>query len=176
MKKLAFIATLLLCSLAASAQVFVGGTIGVSTEKTTDSGRITSFTLAPNFGYNVSDRFAMGLELDYNYLEQGSYSANSITIGPFARYNFVNSGNFSFFGEFGIGYTHYKPSHTSGLNGVSLGVRPGISYKIGNNWQLFGKMNLFNYRYLENKYDDGISTTGFALNFTNIQLGIAYNF
>ncbi len=171
MKKLLVSLLFAAASVAASAQVWIGGTIGVSVEKASNSSAVTSATFTPEAGYAFNNRFAAALEVNYQYLSVGSdSSADKVTIGPYVRYNMYNNGNFSVFGEFGVYY-----ASNGDLDGWGFCIRPGVSYKFASNWQLLGKMRLFGFEHYSYD-DDSVNVAGFSINPTTVSIGIAYNF
>lgn len=176
MKKIILGAICALTALAADAQVFVGGTFGVATEKTSVSDRLTTFTLAPTVGYTFSDRVTAGIEFAYDYADQSSISVNAINLGPYFRYSFFEHDGFSIFGEAGVYYTYSKTSGAEldndyDASGVSVILRPGVAYSFNSNWQILAKSNLFSFQSA-----DGETATGFAINPSNVSLGVAYYF
>ncbi len=56
MKKTIITAMLALAAVAANAQVFVGGTMGVATQKKSNIDRYTTFTFAPTVVYNITEK------------------------------------------------------------------------------------------------------------------------
>lgn len=83
MKKIFMIAAAAMVSLSMSAQVYVGGTLGISTSKASVedidiSG--TSFTFNPEIGYNLNDEWAIGVNLGYSsgISAMGNISLNDI--------------------------------------------------------------------------------------------------
>ncbi|MCD8385803.1 MAG: porin family protein [Bacteroidales bacterium] len=165
----------LICAIAAiacNAQVFVGGTLGVSTEKQTNSPRYTTFSFAPTIGYTISDAFAVGVELNEQFAKSGGSHVNTVDIGPYIRYSFYHSGAFSAFGEAEVYYSYTKVKDFDGVSGLGVLVRPGISYMVTDNWQLLAKMTFFSYSH----YKGDNNATGFSINPANISLGVAYNF
>lgn len=175
MKKILIVAMFVMAAVCCKAQFFVGGTFGVATNKTGDSDRITTFTIAPTAGFNFSESFSMGVELGYDYAEMGTLTVNDFNLGVYGRLNFIKHDNFNIFGELAFDYLHEKAEGFDGINGVGIFLRPGISYMLSDNWQILAKTNLFNYSHYSS-HGEGINNTGFALDLTNIQLGIVYNF
>ena len=51
-------------SLTASAQVYVGGSVGLWRDYNANE---TSFNLIPEVGYNLSDKWAIGLQIGYRH-------------------------------------------------------------------------------------------------------------
>jgi hypothetical protein len=120
MKKHIFTLLLSVISMAAFAQFnqgtkMVGGTVSFSS--TTTKGKwdnttrkletTTNFSMAPQFGYFVIDRLALGAALDFslsNYkskTDEEDVSYTTIQIAPFVRY-YLPAGVF-FEGQFGVG-------------------------------------------------------------------------
>lgn len=175
MKKILLVAMFAMAAVICNAQFFLGGTFGVATEKTGDSDRVTTFSIAPTAGFNFSENFALGVELGYDYAEMGDQTVNNFNIGAYGRYSFFHHDNFSIFGEAAVDYLHNKVEHADGMGGVGVFVRPGISYMVSDKWQILAKTNLFSYSHYSCN-GEGFNNTGFAINLTNIQFGIVYNF
>lgn len=64
MRKIFMTLVALVMTVAANAQVFVGGEVGFWRNYEDNH---TSFTVAPQVGYNITDKWAIGLEFDYDY-------------------------------------------------------------------------------------------------------------
>jgi hypothetical protein len=143
-----------------NAQWYIGGEVGfntttntvkingVSTDETTNN-----FTIAPEVGYNLSDKWAVAMKIGFahsgnngevavllnNYLgalgfKDGKVTTNAIVINPYVRYTFVKSGNFSAFVDGGIGYISTHVNGTSdflnNINQIKVGINPGVAYAI----------------------------------------------
>lgn len=175
MKKILLVAMFVMAAVCCKAQFFVGGTFGVATQKSGDAARVTTFSIAPTAGFNFSERFSAGVELGYDYAEQGNTTVNNFNIGAYGRLNLIQLNNFNIFAEAAVDYLHYKVEHVDGMNGIGVFVRPGISYMLGSNWQVLAKTNLFSYSHYS-MHGEGINNTGFSLDMTNFQLGVVYNF
>ena len=77
MKK--FIATFViaLATISASAQTYLGGGIGFSsTDMEGKDKSLTQFAITPEIGYNLDEKWALGLGVSYSYAKQES-SLNS---------------------------------------------------------------------------------------------------
>jgi outer membrane protein len=160
MKKKIF--TIALCMLAAStmlkAQVFVSGSLNLSTSNSkqslgsvsVDGDKTFEFNFMPKAGYFISDDFAIGLgfgfgtskttspkEITYSG-EEEIYKENSWGIAPFARYYFARTGELSFFGEATIGFGGSKSEYSTGgvsvdgpkLSMIGVSIAPAISYNL----------------------------------------------
>ncbi len=177
MKKTIITAMLALAAVAANAQVFVGGTMGVATQKKSNIDRYTTFTFAPTVGYNFNEKVSAGIEFAYTYGDQGLVSTNEILLGPYVRYNFFEPESvegLKVFAEAGLYYNYLNvdiDGESGDGNGVQIALRPGVSYMLGANWQVLAKMDLFSFTHMS-----GSSSTGFGVNPTNVSFGVAYNF
>ena len=93
MKKLFFCALAAIVSLqVASAQkrgeMYVGGSLGVTTASASIDGisaSATTFGFAPEFGYFVADRLRLSGSIAYNLTSSGDTS-HALTIGPSVAY------------------------------------------------------------------------------------------
>lgn len=175
MKKILLVAICALAAVCCNAQFFVGGTFGVATSKTGDSDRVTTFSIAPTVGYSLLENLDLGVELGYDYAEVGPLTTNNFNLGAYARYSFIRLDNFNIFGEAAVDYLYNKVQDVDGFGGVGIFIRPGISYMVSDNWQILAKTNLFSYSHYSYE-GNGINNTGFAMDLTNIQLGIIYKF
>lgn len=144
MKKFFMVAALAVAALTANAQVWIGGNLGVHTDKTkiedTEIGTNTTVEIAPEIGYNLNEKWAVALQLGYQYSSNAANvlgstdlkgSVNTFSIKPYARYTFVKAGNFSAFCD---GYLSYETAHVRNIdnnyNAMSVGLTPGIAYAI----------------------------------------------
>jgi len=142
-KKTLLIATLALITSATFAQKgskWLGGTL--STQSTNlDGDKESSFTFAPEFGYYLSDRWAIGASLAFENSKEKNESDNTDTethstaFTPFARYTFAKVRKFDFFvngglsfGSYTIEDNYYDEEYSSHF--FALGIHPGITYNI----------------------------------------------
>lgn len=198
MKK--FILTLLVVvvSLTASAQVYVGGNVGFW--RNTDANR-TSFTIAPEVGYNLSDKWALGIGIGYKYNyggvgnvidgeygfdewfefddEEGAGSkSHTLNVDPYARWNYVKFGPVSFFLDmgFGISLTKYKGGGDA-LVGWNLGVKPGLKVSLAKQIDFVAHLGFLGYRDAdEGAPNYGEQGLGFDFDSDNVMFGVYYNF
>lgn len=92
MKKILLVVVVLFTALAAQAQeMYLGG--GISLWRNTDIDK-TSFSITPDFGYNLNSKWAIGgeLALAFNGYD-GIYEAKttSFALAPYARYSFYEN-------------------------------------------------------------------------------------
>jgi opacity protein-like surface antigen len=116
-----------------NAQVYLGGTLGFTQDHASNSKVSTNmFTVSPEIGYNLNEKFAVGAALGYTYEgTTGAAHKNTWKINPYLRYTFVKAGNFSAFADGGL---EYETAHTKGLkkntNTFGFRVNPGIAYNV----------------------------------------------
>lgn len=152
------IAVMAVAAVSANAQLWIGGEVGFnSTTNTIKEGSVSvdqnskNFTIAPELGYNLSDKWAIAAKLGYEYSENDANIAafiadfdapsflrnintNTFYINPYVRYTFVKVGNFSAFLDGGVAYGFSHINGTSDyLNNINLfkvSVNPGVAYAL----------------------------------------------
>ena len=92
----------------------------------------TSFSITPDVGYNLSEKWAVGVELAYThkgYDEDYKVSTNAFALAPYARYSFYENKIVRLFLDMGFGFSTYKAKHADSVNGFEIGVKPGLAVK-----------------------------------------------
>ncbi len=151
--------------------VFVGGGFNLSTNKiketynsdTQEGDKTLSFSFFPKVGYFINNNIALGVGLGIStykvttpsttYDPEEVYTENSWAFGPFARYYYARTGNFSFFGEGIIGFGGGKSKNTIGSNTtegpklftIAVGVSPALSYNLSDKVSLEAKLGGITY-------------------------------
>jgi opacity protein-like surface antigen len=159
-----------------NAQVFVGGNFGFNTTNnksldgatTTLKGSNFSFALSPIVGKFLSEKFAVGVELDLS-LSGSKTGVNTETItksssfgvSPFLRYYAIKWNKLSLFGQGNIGVEFSNSSvKTGGFTNdgpkdtrLYLSIYPGLAYDITDNLSLQTSLNIlsFGYNYFTSK-------------------------
>lgn len=191
MKKLFLMAAMMVATVAASAQIYVGGSLGFQSVKSDkDAKASTTFSINPEVGYNLSDNLAVGIQLGFASCNDGNAqsvlmdgeepagckaegSGSKFTIAPYARYTFAKTGAASFFVDGGIIFESYG----SDMKGSSFGVglRPGVSFAVSEKVNVIAKTGYLGY---SKKNDDlgGGSKLGLNIDNTDLSLGVLYNF
>lgn len=185
MKK--FIATfvIVLAAIGASAQTYLGG--GFSFSSTDVSGEdksITQITLAPEIGYNLDNKWAIGLGVGYTYAKQES-SYNIISVAPYVRYTVAKTGIVSFFIDGEFQFASAKPEEGDSSTGWSLGLKPGVRFDITK--KIFATASVGFLGYQDTADFNGEKTFGFGFsgngmnyfgsdNGPGLKLGLYYNF
>lgn len=189
--------------------IFLGGTVGFTRGSETESPNIfrgeteiTSFTatIAPRLGYLLSDRFAIGLSLDYGYARenwqasspQGS-GESKFTLHAFGPELFLRrywpigerfGGSLDLFART-VFANAKEESASSGdeqldIFGVSAGLRPGLYYFFSPRLAMEMSLNLFSYEYSKVTEDDAEASTddGFSADlgarWGGISVGFSY--
>lgn len=184
MKKLFLTLIVALVSLTASAQVYVGGEVGLW--RNTDD-NFTNFTLAPEVGYNLSDKWAIGVGIGYehNYsnpghIGDGDYGKfNSIIANPYARWSFVKFGPVSLMLDmgFGIGAIKDKEADES-YTAWNIGVKPGVKVSLAKNIDFIAHFGFLGYKDADDELDLGTYAKGFGfrVDATSLNFGLNFNF
>ena len=177
MKKILLMAAFAVATLTANAQVWIGGAIGFDYEKYKDMDAKTKFTLAPVVGYNLSEDWAIGLELNFAFGNEGvSYlygnaKTQDIVVAPFARYTFARAGIASFFVDGGFGLGSHKVGNADADNQWHIGFRPGVAFNITDNVSFVGTTGYLGYSHM-----DDYSHFGLDVNNQLLSVGFYYTF
>lgn len=186
MKKILLTALVAVASLAANAQVWVGGEVGFNASKTSIDGQklgaTANFNLLPEIGYTINDKFDIALTIGLShrnangdrYVGSASFenfdgmlddvNRNAFTLNPYVRYKFAKTGDFTFFVDGGFSYTmiHYSGIDDNG-NQWALGFKPGIAYNLTDKVSLVAHIGDLGYAFYKkgdlksNSFDMGIS-------------------
>ena len=170
MKKMILTALVAVVSLAASAQIWVGGEVGFSAGKTSYDGNklgaAATFNFIPEIGYSINDKFDVALAIglshaNYNgktYAGTNGFDAgmtefdpalydnnrNAFTLNPYVRYKFAKAGDFTFFVDGGFNYTriHYSNAPFRQLPDQKNATQWGLGFKPGIAYNLSDKVSL----------------------------------
>ena len=134
MKKILLLAVVLFASLNASAQFYVGGSIGFGSVKPVGGGDSEfTFKILPEFGYNLNDQFAVGIILGYKKgtcsignLDYNASDAETFTIAPYGRYYALEWQSVKFFLDGGISISSTKDYGSN----FGLGIQPGLAISL----------------------------------------------
>ena len=165
--------------------VFISGSFGFGSEKTGDN-KTNTFNISPRVGYFVSENIAAGARINFSSekreLGTNEETLSITTLGAFGRYYFSPTSKFSLFGELGVDYVASKFEEEGEpddkANGFGLGLAPGVSYFISNNFALEATWGILGYRTVKPDVDNAESTNNFdfGVNLDNINLGLVYKF
>lgn len=174
MKKLFMAISIALVSLTASAQVYVGGEVGLWRNDNADR---TSFSLVPEVGYNLSDKWALGLQIGYGHISVDDVSANGFTVSPYVRWSALEFGPVTLFLDGGFGFNTYKVEESDGQNGWQIGVQPGVKVALHKNIDFVAHAGFLGYRDSDDgRVAFGEDGFGFKLSSQDLTFGLLFNF
>lgn len=129
MKKLFITIAFVAAAMFASAQLYVGGSLGFGTQTgkeefktddltvTTDDPKVFGFTFAPSVGFMFADNMGVGVDLLFG-LDQSKYKSDDYTatykttnigFAPYFRYVFAEVDNFKFYADAKLKYVLSTP-------------------------------------------------------------------
>ena len=185
MKKIFIAAFVALTAMAANAQSWIGGSLGINFTTPKGGETVTSISICPEYGYNFNDKWAIGIALEDEVSFMGGYDVNIATLEPFARYTFAKTGIASFFVDGGIGfgceYTNYEGEMLDNTAwGFSIGFKPGVKLAITDKLSLVAKLGFFGYKRFEaaEDYNEAFSYDSFGLSIDGdaLSFGLYWNF
>ena len=123
MKKFLLAAALVVASLSANAQVYLGGGVSLHSEDPGEGDTKTTINLVPELGYKLDDKLSIGVKLGYEHSKQGDKSSNDYTFEPYVRYTFAKWNKVGVFGEAGFGYTHFEDKVENEIGSATVTVK-----------------------------------------------------
>ena len=177
MKKIMLSLAMALVSVCASAQVYIGGTAGISSNKIGDGDSKTAYTLMPEIGYEFNNKWEAGLEIGIkkgNVCELSAVpEATTFIVAPYVRYTAVETKLVDFFFEGTIGYGSVSKG---GGDFYEVGIKPGLAVKLSNHVDFITKVGFLGYRGYSPEHGESSSTFGVDVDATNISFGAIYKF
>ena len=162
MKKLFFIATLLLATMSISAQNrwFVGATGAI--------GYVDYFTfgIEPQVGYEFTDRWAVGTGLG---MSLSSGYGTTVVLGvaePFVRFCAWHN-DLIFIDISAVGSFAFDDE----LEVCQIGLRPGLRFRINDHWDVAANLGLFGAQYTPDHW-----SPAFGLSASSVELYFNYRF
>lgn len=160
-----------------SAQVYVGGGVGVASVTNDYNGNSvdgTVFKFVPEVGYTFNDNWAAGVAFGWEGATEGG--KKTLSVNPYARYTFVKSGKVSVFVDGSLGYAH---TYNSGcdIDEFSVGLKPGVAVSLNDHLSFVTHVGFVGY---QNEKDNNTKVKtdiwGVDVDGRNIVLGLYYNF
>lgn len=175
MKKIYMTLVAVMFAVCASAQVYVGGNVGITSVDGDFVDNETYYKLLPEVGYHFNDDWAAGVMFGWSKDIASTTSLNAtqtFEINPYARYTFLHTKVVNLFCDGGFGYKHYNGT----ANEWSIGLKPGIEVKI-NKFSLVAHVGFVGWEQVK-VIDGGPKTSAWGLNLdgNNITFGVYYNF
>ena len=184
MKKLFLLVVAAVMTLTASAQVYLGGEMNFWRDWE-DGANNTTFQLAPEIGYNLDEKLAIGTTIGYaySYLGNADTKINAITIAPYVRYTWLKLDNVNLFLDGGFGFGTYKAKidgHSGDAqNAWEIGLKPGVSVNLTDKLSFIAHVGFFGYRTSDNEIAEtfyGQDGFGLKLDGTDLKFGLVWNF
>ena len=143
MKKIVVLIFVVMAALSAKAQFYVGGNVALWHNDDADN---TSFLIEPEFGYNFSERWAVGATLGFAHNSKETVGfKNAFSFVPYVRYSYYENKVVRLFLDGGIGISSVKYDDNS-EGGFELGIKPGLAIKLNNHFSLVAKCGFLGYR------------------------------
>ena len=132
----------------ATGDMYLGGSISYSSEEVGNV-KSTSNTIAPEFGYFLSDNLALTAGLELTSEDNGTTKPKTTVISVGGRYYFLNVGErFKTFTNFGL-HSGSQDTGVAGaekITGLGLHAGIGVNYWITSKWAVdFGLTDVFSY-------------------------------
>lgn len=181
MKKVMLTLVAAMMTVAASAQVYVGGSIGIGSVKAGGADAETTFKIVPEIGYNINDEWAVGIAFGYQKgactLGQGEYGQNvdakMFGVNPYVRNTFLNTKYVNVFVDGGLAYSNIKDFG----NNFEVGLKPGVAVNFNDKLSFVAHFGFIGYETFSPKGDGKSSNTvGVDLDANNITFGLYWNF
>lgn len=168
MKKFLMTMAAMFVAVVASAQVYVGGGVGlgVTTVDHVDGSQL-SWKVMPEIGYQFNEKWDAGLSVGFQGVEDG---AKTFEFAPYARYSVYNAKLVDFFIEGTVAYRHISEDHNS-TDAIAIGFRPGIKVNLSDHFDFVSKVGFLGFERI-----GSVNNFGFDFDGTNIQLGLLYKF
>ena len=174
MKKIILSALVAVASLTASAQVYLGGTVGFQSSKAFDGAdNVSKFTILPEIGYMFNEKWGVDATTGYSSSATKFAKSNGVFIlSPYARFVFAKTGIASFFldGGFGVGFMN-----NSRGNIWQVGIKPGVKLSASEKVDFVAQLGMLGYSWCSEKAGKG-NLFGIGVDNTTIKFGVYYNF
>ena len=120
----------------------LGGNVGVNSTKADGAPKADfSFTVLPSVGYFISNNFAIGTGVGYEYNKTVSEKTQdgAFKVAPFGRYYVGLSDQFKFFGQLSVplAFGELKATDANGDNSVKLGTTTKIGVEVAPGFAFF---------------------------------------
>lgn len=157
------VVSFLFCTVSASAQSYIGGSfsLGISTvernQTPTTWSRSTSFRLAPDVGWFIGDRWAVGIRPSVGFsstINSDDVQSKSFSLGinPYARYRLLDHHRFGLWAEADpkISFEQNKSQAQGGgwpsksqSTFYDVDILPVLTYQLNRHISLESRLNLF---------------------------------
>lgn len=179
MKKLVIICVLATFAMAAKAQFYAGGSIGlsaVSTKQDRESHTSSTYMVTPEIGYRFNRIFSAGVSGGVSYtVFGGGDDVATYNVSPYVRTTFAHVRCVDFFADATAFYQRERSGDTrTAVNGWGVALNPGLLVNLSDHLQLMGRTTVFQYtKFKEEPF--AVKQVGFFLPAT-LSIGMIYQF
>lgn len=177
MKKIMLSLAMALVSVCASAQVYLGGTVGISSNKIGDNDSKIAYKFIPEIGYQFNDQWAAGVEIGVKKGDVCKISpvgeATTFTVAPYVRYTAVSTKLVDFFLDGTVAYNNVS---NGGGDYYAAGIVPGLAVKLSDHMNFISKIGFLGYKGYSPKEGKSSSTFGLDFDASSISFGAIYKF
>lgn len=179
MKKILLTLVVAAASLAANAQVWVGGSLGYNHTKFNDL-KVNTFEVKPEVGYTLSDKWDIALGVGFESIKvTGLDAVTNFAVAPYARYTFYQTGKVGFILDAGFSvktgdfYVEDLDDYVNDDTQWGIGIRPGIKFAASDKVTLIATLGGLGYMTMS---DVDYDKFGFNVNGNNLTFGFYYSF
>jgi hypothetical protein len=180
MKKIVMTFVAAVMAVSASAQVYVGGNVGIASYDPGYEGSKseTVYSVLPEIGYSFDSDWAAGVAFGWskgalrqNDLTFDSNMTHTFEVNPYVRYTAIKGKVVNVFVDGAFGYKHYNDLG----NSWSLGLKPGVAVNV-DKFSFVAHIGFVGYENFKPEGGDASSVWGVDFDGNNISLGVYYNF
>ena len=169
MKKIFMTMAAMVVAMSASAQVYLGGTVGFGGVKQGKADSKMFYKFVPEIGYSFNKHWDAGISIGYQGVEDGN---NTFEVAPYARYTFCNTKLVDLFIEGTIGYGHVG-GNGADADMFEIGLKPGLKLNLSDHVSFITKVGFLGYQ--KNDWTD-VQKWGVDVDATNVLFGVNYKF
>ena len=167
----------------AQGDLFITGAFGFSSTSM-DEDKSSSFEIAPQIGYFLTENIAIGGKIGYASMKAESGDVDTmdmsgLTLGAFGRYYFTPANQFSLFGQLGFDYSSMdnKLADTK-VNTFGAGLGLGMNYFVSSNFSIEAGIGLLGFESSKADFDgaEAENTFGLGVEMRQITFGVNYKF
>ena len=171
MKKIFMTMAAMCVAVCASAQVYVGGGVGIGSHKDGKADATMTYKFVPEIGYSFNKSWDAGISFGWEGEED---HGNKFEIAPYVRYNVMPDKLVNIFLEGTVAYTHDGEDHKD-LDGYKIGIVPGVSLNLSKHVAFVTKVGFLGYKQ-EDKGAYKCKKFGLDLDGRNVTFGVNYKF
>jgi hypothetical protein len=172
MKKIVLMMVVMLATISASAQVYVGGGLGFTGTKV-EGVKSTNIKILPEIGYELDENWSIGTVIGWQYNKVEDYKVNTFQIAPYARYNFLHSEKVNLFVDGGFGVASSKVKGCDALNLWQVGFKPGVSVRLSEHFLFVAKYGFLGYKEAN---EGGYKAKEYGFDFDTDELSFGFHY